>query len=151
MYSLNESLPFLLNRAGLGVAAAFSLELKELNLTLPMWRVLAAIWGNGDQRLNGLGALTCVDISTLSRQVAAMEKKGLLSRTQSGIDWRSINIALTQQGRAMVEQLLPIVERHERAALADISIADVRRLKLLLNQVFVNISALDHAETIGLG
>lgn len=150
MYSLNESLAFLLNRTGLAVATAFSLELKEIGLTMPMWRVLAQLWGNGDQTLNSLAKLTCVEISTLSRQVAMMEKKELLSRSQSGIDWRSINIALTPRGRRAVEQLLPVVERHEQAALADIPSADVRRLKLLLNKVFANINALDHAETIKL-
>jgi DNA-binding MarR family transcriptional regulator len=150
MYSLNESLAFLLNRAGTAMAAAFSQELKGLNLTVPMWRVLAALWSTGDQSLSGLSAVTSVEISTLSRQVATLVKRNYVSRTPSGIDWRAITIGLTPEGRRVVEQLLPAVERHEQAAFHDIGASDVRRLKFLLNKAYDNILALDRSlPTVG--
>jgi DNA-binding MarR family transcriptional regulator len=148
MYALNESLAFLLNRAGAAVAGAFTLELKEQGLTLPMWRVLAALWGAGGQTLSGLADLTSVEISTLSRQIAALHKEGLISREQSSVNWRSINIGLTTKGRSLVEQLLPAVARHETAALEGVSAADVRRLKLLLNRVYANLVRFDHVELL---
>lgn len=150
MYSLNESLAFLLNRTGSAIAAAFSQELKSLDLTMPMWRVLAALWSNGDQSLNSLADLTSVEISTLSRQVASLVKAGLVSRNKSAIDWRSINIGLTEQGRHVVERLLPAVERHERVAFDGISAGDARRLRLLLNKVHANIVSSDEALSIDL-
>jgi MarR family transcriptional regulator, organic hydroperoxide resistance regulator len=150
MYSLNESLAFLLNRSGAAVANAFTQELKTCNMTLPMWRVLAALWGNGDQSLGSLSTLTSVEISTLSRQVAALAKQELIFRSQSGINWRSINIGLTPAGRAVVERLLPAVERHERAALMGIGAADTRRLKQLLNMIYDNLIALDEVQSLEL-
>ena len=121
MYALNESLAFLLNRAGVAVAGAFTLELKQFGLSLPMWRVLAALWSAGDQSLSGLSEVTSVDISTLSRQVATLDEKKLVHRQPSDLNWRSINISLTSEGRALVERLLPAVERHEQAALNGVS------------------------------
>lgn len=145
MYALNESLAFLLNRAGTAMGSAFTQELRELQMTLPMWRIIAALWSNGDQSLGGLSEVTSVESSTLSRQVAALVDKGLVSRRPSGIDWRSIHISPTPEGRALVERLLPSVERHEHAALNGISQADIRRLKQLLGRIYSNLAMLDEA------
>lgn len=143
LYSLNESLAFLLNRTGSAIAAAFSQELKSLGLTMPMWRVLAALWSNGDQSLNALSELACVEISTLSRQVASLVATGLVSRNRSAIDWRSINLGLTPPGRAIVEQLVPLVQHHEQVAFSGITATDARRLRQLLNKIHSNIQSLD--------
>lgn len=143
MYALNESLAFLLNRAGAAVGSAFSLELRDCGMTLPMWRVLAALWSAGEQTLSGLSEVTSVEISTLSRQVATLADRELVARRQSGVNWRSINISLTSKGRVMVERLLPTVERHERAALDEVNSADIRRLKLLLDKIYHNLVTLD--------
>ena len=143
MYALNESLAFLINRTGSAMSSAFSQELRSLDLTVPMWRVLAGLWTRGEQSLNGLAELTCVELSTLSRQVASLAKQKLVVRSKSQIDSRSINIRLTERGRHMVERLLPAVERHERAAFAGISQADARRLRQLLNKVHANIISSD--------
>lgn len=145
MYSLNESLAFLLNRTGSAIASAFSNELKGLNLTMPMWRILAALWSNGDQTLNSLADLTSVETSTLSRQVTSLAANGLIVRGKSAVDWRSINIGLTTAGRNVVGQLLPVVQRHERAAFDGINAGDARRLRQLLNKVHANIVAFDEA------
>ena len=118
-------------------------------MTLPMWRVLAALWGNGEQTLSSLSEVASVEISTLSRQVGALADRQLVSRQPSGVNWRSINISLTPAGRATVERLLPVVERHERAALDQVSAADVRRLKLLLKTIYGNLVALDEVRSGG--
>ena len=147
-YVLNESLAFLLNRAGAAVGGAVTVALKEFGMTLPMWRVLAALWGSGEQTLSGLSEVTSVEISTLSRQVATLAERELVFRQPSGVNWRSINISLTPEGRATVERLLPVVERHERAALDRVSASDVRRLKLLLKAIYANLVALDEIRSI---
>lgn len=148
MYVLNESLAFLLNRAGAAVASAFTQELKGCGLTLPMWRVLAALWGAGGQTLSGLSEVASVEISTLSRQVGTLVAKDLVYREQSGVNWRSVNISLTPKGRALVERLLPAVARHEAVALDDVSAADARRLKLLLNKIYTNLVSLDQVHML---
>lgn len=148
MYALNESLAFLLNRAGVAVASAFTQELKDCRLTLPMWRVLAALWGTGEQTLSGLSEVISVEVSTLSRQVSTLVERELVYRQQSGVNWRSVNISLTPTGRTLVERILPSVTRHEAAALDGISPADVRRLKTLLNKIYTNLISLDQVHPL---
>ena len=74
------------------MSSAFSQELRSLDLTVPMFRVLAGLWSSGEQSLNSLADLTCVELSTLSRQVASLAKQKLVTRTKSQLDSRSINI-----------------------------------------------------------
>ncbi len=146
MYLLGESLPFLLNRAGVAMGAAFTEELRQCELTLPAWRILAALWGGGELSLGSLAQATSVEISTLSRQVGSLVDRGLVVRRPSGIDWRSINLSLSAQGREVVEQLVPSVLRHEQAALAGVKEADKRRLKQLLMLIYDNLSQLDEVK-----
>ena len=143
MHSLDKSLGFLLNRAGVAVGNAYSQELKLKGMTLAMWRVLAALHDTSHQSLSGLASVISVEISTLSRQVASLAKRGLVVNRPSGKDWRSVNLSLTAAGVTVVENLLPAVERHERAALDGIDPATVKELKQLLDKIYGNLCTLD--------
>src|ERR1035441_9082075 len=98
-FVLQECLPFLLNRAGVGIGLAFSRDIVPYNITLPMWRVLVALWENGDQRLNELSVLTSVDPSTLSRVLVNMQRRRLIERRRSGNDARALSLRLTAKDR----------------------------------------------------
>jgi DNA-binding MarR family transcriptional regulator len=141
--SLRESLGFLLNRAGTAVGNAFSQELKMSDMTLAMWRVLAALHDTGHQSLSGLSDFTSVEISTLSRQVATLAGRGLVLNRPSGKNWRSVDISLTPAGHAVVQRLRPATERHESAALDGVDPEDVKELKQLLEKIYRNLSSLD--------
>ena len=150
-HSLNKSLGFLLNRAGVAVGNAFSQELKVAGMTLAMWRVLAALHDTGHQSLSGLADHISVEISTLSRQVATLAGRDLVVNRPSGKDWRSIDISLTPAGHALVQRLLPAVERHERAALDGVDPAEVATLKRLLDQLYHNLCVYDTVVPLGAG
>ena len=143
MHSLKTSLGFLLNRAAVAVANAFSQELKMSGMTVALWRVLAALHDTDHQSLSELAAFTSVEISTLSRQVATLAARGLVANQPSGRDWRSVDISLTPAGLETVKRLLPAVERHERAAFDGLDPAEVEKLKQLLDTVYGNLCALD--------
>jgi Transcriptional regulators len=147
-FVLQECLPFLLNRAGVGIGLAFSRDIVPYNITLPMWRVLVALWENGDQRLNELSVLTSVDPSTLSRVLVNMQRRRLIVRRRSGNDARALSLRLTANGRHIATKIIPLAIQYERVAVSGLSEADVKRLKRLLTKVYTNIetSNLGHAE-----
>lgn len=147
-FVLRQFLPYLLNRAGVKIGLSFSRDISPYNITLPMWRVLVALWEGGDQRLLELSALTSIDFSTLSRILVGMEKKGLILRKRSGTDARALSLSLTQHGRTLTEKIIPIACHYERVAVAGLSDSDVRKLKRLLAKLYVNIEKFDavHAD-----
>ncbi|MCQ4162848.1 MarR family transcriptional regulator [Roseomonas sp. GC11] len=141
MYRLTESFPYLVNRVGVRIGEAFSRRLEARGVTLPMYRVMAALWEQGDQRLGDLAAVTSVEMSTLSRLVGAMVGKRLLSRRRPEENGRAVEINLTPQGRALVEDLMPLAIRHEALALRGFTPEEVARLKQDLGRVFANLVA----------
>ena len=141
-YALEKAVPYLLNRAGVRIGEAFSEELVKFNLTLPMYRVLASLLRIDAQRMTHLAEYTSIDISTLSRLVAGMEKKGLVKREPGRKDKRSVHVMLQEPGRDLVMRLAPLADLYERVALANITPDEVATLKRLLIRIYDNIESL---------
>jgi DNA-binding MarR family transcriptional regulator len=142
-FILSEFLPYLLNRAGVRIGLSFGKDIAHTGVTLPMWRVLVALWQNGDQRLGELSERTSIDISTLSRLLLRMQREGYVVRRRSGLDGRALSLTLTAAGREITEQIIPVASRYEDVAIRGMNPADVARLKRLLVKVYANIEALD--------
>ncbi|MEN3385408.1 MAG: MarR family transcriptional regulator, organic hydroperoxide resistance regulator, partial [Hyphomicrobiales bacterium] len=47
MYRLSNSFPYLLNRVGVRMGELFSRRIAPFGVTLPMYRVMAALWEKG--------------------------------------------------------------------------------------------------------
>jgi MarR family transcriptional regulator, organic hydroperoxide resistance regulator len=142
---LHDFLPYLLNRAGVRVGSYFSREIERFGATLPMWRVLIALWSNGDDRLGGLSARTSIENSTLSRLLVAMQRKGLIVRRRSNADGRALRLTLTPRGRRLTERIIPIALHYEDVAMRGLSAGDCAQLKLLLAKVYDNLAAAELA------
>ena len=140
-YDLESALPYLLNRAGVGIGQAFSEQLAAFDITLPMWRVLASLLHQDGQRVTALSDHTSIEVSTLSRLVASMENRGLLCRTVAQDDARALSVMLTEQARDLTLKIVPLAELYERVALAHISPEEAIILKRLLTQVYKNIAS----------
>jgi MarR family transcriptional regulator, organic hydroperoxide resistance regulator len=143
MYRLTEAFPYLVTRVGMRMGELFSRRLERYGVTLPMYRVMAALWQRGGQRLGDLSEMTSVEISTLSRLVGVMQRRGLLSRTRPDSNARTVQINLTRSGRALVEQLIPLAQRHEEVGLRGFAADEVDVLKKNLVTVYRNLDVLD--------
>lgn len=142
-FQLGDYVPYLLSRAGVSLAHNFSRELDAFGISLPMWRVMAALLDEGEQRLGDLARLTAIELSTLSRIAASMEAKGLVTRRRSGQDARAVLIALTGDGRRTAETIVPRALDSESAAVAGMSDEEVRTLKHLLQRLYGNVAGSD--------
>jgi len=141
--NLQDFLPYLLNRAGLRIGVMFSRDIEDFDVTLPMWRVLIELWHNGDHRLGELAARTSIDLSTLSRLLVAMQRKGLIVRRRSGLDGRALSLTLTQRGMELTERIVPHALHYEDVAKRHLSARDVAKLKELLKTVYDNLHDAD--------
>jgi DNA-binding MarR family transcriptional regulator len=142
MFELGTYLPYLINRAGARLAVEFGRELDGHGLELQEWRVLAALAAQGAQRLSDLAALTSIDVSTLSRLVGRMVRKGLAGRGRAAGDRREVRVALTETGLRVTSALIPTARRYERVALRGLKSGEARELKRLLSRVYANLDGL---------
>jgi MarR family transcriptional regulator, organic hydroperoxide resistance regulator len=143
MYKLSDAFPYLLNRVGVRMGELFSRRLKPYGVTLPMYRVMATLWEKRNWRLGELSDLTSIELSTLSRLIGAMRRKGLVSRKRPDADARTVEINLTAKGRTLVEELIPLAKLHEDVGLRSFGPNKIAELKRDLIKVFQNLSELE--------
>ena len=138
MFDLARFLPYHINRTGVRLSDAFGDELARFELTVPMWRVLAALWHGGEQKAGDLMIATSIEQSTLSRLASAMEKRGLLTRRRSETDARTVVVKLTGEGRKLTKELIPYALRNERIALRGFSEDEIDQLLAMLARIYEN-------------
>lgn len=141
-YLFTQSFPYLLNRVGVRQGELFSKRLEAFGITLPMYRVMAVLRQEGQQRLGDLSAMTSVELSTLSRLVTAMKADGYISRVRPEDNGRTVQISLTPKGAALVEQLLPVAAEFEAVGIEGFTEAELDWLKAALVQIHDNLEKL---------
>jgi MarR family transcriptional regulator, organic hydroperoxide resistance regulator len=143
LYRLSNSFPYLLNRVGVRMGELFSRRIAPFGVTLPMYRVMAALWEKGDQRLSDLAIVTTAEISTLSRLVGEMKRKGLVTRSRLADNGRTVAINLTSKGKVLVEELMPIAIHFEDVAVSGFSAAEVLRLKVVFQEIYQSLGTIE--------
>ena len=143
MYRLTNSFPYLLNRVGVQMGELFSRRIAGYGVTLPMYRVMAALWETSDQRLGDLAAMTTIEISTLSRLVGEMKRRGLVTRARLKDNGRTVAINLTPKGRTLVEELIPIAIHFEEVAVRDFPSKNISDLKTVLAEIYESLKSLE--------
>jgi DNA-binding MarR family transcriptional regulator len=143
LYTLSKSLPYLLNRVGVQMGELFSRRIAGFGVTLPMYRVMAALWEQGDQRLGDLAAMTTIELSTLSRLIGEMKRRGLVSRTRLKDNGRTVAINLAPKGRSLVAELMPIAVHFEEVAVRNFGAKDIADLKAVLENIYDSLKSLE--------
>jgi DNA-binding MarR family transcriptional regulator len=121
----------------------FSRRIASYDVTLPMYRVMAALWENGDQRLSDLSTVTTTEISTLSRLVGEMKRKGLVTRSRLENNGRTVAINLTSKGKSLVEELMPIAVHFEDVAVSNFSESEISRLKVVFREIYERLGSIE--------
>ncbi len=116
-------------------------SLRPFRLSVPQWRVLAALVDLGSCTINRLSDLTVVDRTTLSRTLDRMERSGLIARKRLEADKRSYEMRLTAGGRATFRRIWPVMSYHNARAIAGLSPGELARLRAILKKMIANVAA----------
>jgi DNA-binding MarR family transcriptional regulator len=104
---LRDNVPYLTHRIGRLMDQTIDPYLKEQDISLEMCRVLFMLSEVGHHNLVALSEATTVKTSTLSRLVGRMVQRGLVSRSRSDTDNRTVNVAILPPGQEMIDLLMP--------------------------------------------
>ncbi|HEY6483639.1 MAG TPA: MarR family winged helix-turn-helix transcriptional regulator [Steroidobacteraceae bacterium] len=111
--------PFRLNRLAAGVSEYLADIYRErFGLDIPMWRVMATVGLGGGCTAQQVALSTRMHKTRVSRAIAALIRRGLLSRCASAADGRARPLALTRAGRRMYADLVPLALERERTLLS---------------------------------
>ena len=105
---LEEFLPYRLNvLAGLTSSALAQIYAERFGLSIPAWRVIVTLGQYECRTARDMAPDGVMHKSTVSRAVAALEKRGLGKRRPNLDGRREERLALTPEGRAIYEAVAP--------------------------------------------
>lgn len=140
-YDLHSGLGYKLTIAARTNNAGFETALSVLGLTRQMWCVLVAV---GEQNITAPSAIADyigIIRPAASRTLKQMERNGLLHRTTGDTDKRTTTVALTDKGRALLAQSMPIALNTRAAVNTALNAAEQEQLTTLLNKLTKSLKA----------
>lgn len=111
---LAEFLPYQLSIASNAVSERIAAVYRSrFSLKVPEWRVMAVLGDAGEATQRDLTALTLMDKVAVNRACKVLEERGLAERRPNRNDGRSHHLALTEQGGAIYDQIMPLAQEME--------------------------------------
>ncbi|MEL6569790.1 MAG: MarR family winged helix-turn-helix transcriptional regulator [Pseudomonadota bacterium] len=133
---LAEFLPYRLSVLSNTVSTAIAADYqREFGLNIWQWRIMAVIGESAGLTASDVAARTAMDKVAVSRAVAALEARGLLQRQADPGDARAALLDLTEAGRAIYEQIVPLALAHERRLLDTLTGQEQQALEVLLDKL----------------
>lgn len=114
----------------------------EMDLDRSAYGIMCRLADEGAQRLGLLASAFGLDPSTITRQVQALEKAGLVSRRSDAADRRAWIVDLTEEGRTVLAHTRAYRRGRLEQVLADWPDSDREELARLLAKANDSISAL---------
>lgn len=108
---LENQLCFPLYACAKEVVRLYTPWLDPLNLTYTQYITMLVLWEKEKVSVKSLGEFLWLDSGTLTPLLKKLEAKGLVTRARSREDERSVEIGLTDEGRALQEKAAEIPEK----------------------------------------
>lgn len=85
-----------------------------------------------------LAVYNALDISSMSRMLDRLEKKGLLKRSRSGKDRRRVIVQVTPKGYALLRKAIPVAARATTAAWRGVTEREKQTLRTIVYKILRN-------------
>jgi DNA-binding MarR family transcriptional regulator len=125
-------LAYLLARASFIVSGEFHATLKNWDLSVPEWRVLACLMDVEGLSVGELAAMALMKQPGLTKVLDRMERDGLLKRGNTTGDRRRVTLNLTAKGRARARPALRAARAHEAELMRQFTAAQRATIKSAL-------------------
>ena len=133
---LEEFLPYRLNVCASQVSQALSrIYTERYKIGVPEWRVLVTLGQFGMMTAKGVGSHSHMHKTKVSRAVALLERRKLVTRRVNRADLREAFLSLTAAGRTVYDELTPVVLNFSRELQQTIDAADRAALDRALKKL----------------
>ncbi|MBP1764038.1 MAG: MarR family transcriptional regulator [Firmicutes bacterium] len=139
IYLVDDSLGFLIYRADLKIKSRFQRQIKSYGITREQWAIIGRLFDQDGISQKDLSEQTLKDQAAVTRILDGMESKGLVKRHINQSDRRSFLVYLTDSGKELREQVVPIAVSVLKEATEGLTENEVHTLKKLLRKVVSNV------------
>jgi MarR family transcriptional regulator, 2-MHQ and catechol-resistance regulon repressor len=131
-----RNVPYLvLMQTSKAVQERIRLEMSENNLTITEFSVLEVLYLKGKQTIQQVGHSILISSGSMTYVIDKLEQRGLLQRSACPEDRRVIHVTLTENGKELMETIMP--KHHEVVdyMLGALSNDEAETLVKLLNKI----------------
>ena len=112
-----------------------------LNISMDQWMILGPIWQLESPSQKDLGEICLRDKPTITRIIDSLEDKSLVVRVPDQIDHRIKRVILTNAGKQLFYDVLPIMERTREEVRGDIPEEEIEIFKNVLSKIIKNLNS----------
>lgn len=142
--NLNHYLPYQLANLAKRVSDACNAEYgAPYGISVAEWRLLARLGQHSELNSRGLGDITFMDKSRVSRAIKLLEDKGYAVRRVDATDNRASFLSLTREGRDLYSQIVPKAFDWEAEFLSALDDSQHRDLQQILAKLERKLSDMD--------
>ncbi len=138
-FDLESFLPYQLSVLSSLVSEGFARHYRDrFGLSVAEWRVLAHLSQQEAVSVREICRRVHMDKPKVSRAASRLEARGAVTKVENPNDRRLVELSLTDQGRAMMAELIPLAQEYEARIVAllgddaEALRANVRRLSAAL-------------------
>ncbi len=137
----NQSLAMLLDKSNrsLGINLQRIFKLYGFDITVEQWMILLVLWKENGQTQQKIANIIGKDKGTISPQLDGLEKRDLIMRFQDKNDKRRNVVCLTQKGRDLENDLIPLGFANNKIARHGIPEEDMKTCMKVLRKVCNNL------------
>lgn len=138
----NDSLSYLLDKTARAQLCRLQSIFTKANhdITVEQWMILLLLWKENGQFQQQLADGMCKDKTTLTRQIDGLEKRNIIVRVPDKIDRRQKRIYLTNKGKDLEQELIPLGIENGLCAIKDIPPEHIQICKDVLRKVHENLT-----------
>jgi MarR family transcriptional regulator, organic hydroperoxide resistance regulator len=136
-----RSVGYLVRQTHRAFTRALQARIAPRGVSIGMWFFLRALWQEDGISQRELSQRVGMMEPTTASALTNMERKGLVRRIRNRTDRRIVNVFLTERGRALQRELLPLAAEVNEVALRGVSVNEVAQLRALLAKLRTRLDA----------
>ncbi len=141
--TLAEFLPYQLSVTSNAVSDLIARAYRgRFALKVPEWRLMAVLGERASATQRELCEATAMDKVTVNRASKALEDRGLIGRAPNAADGRSHHLALTDTGRELYDQIVPLALSIEAEMEKILGSGEAKALENMLAQLRARVAEL---------
>ena len=131
-FVIEDSLGYLVNRMARLMAHELAERIRPAGVAIGQWAVLLFLWARDGMTQAELSRVVAIEPPTMVRTIDRMARDGLVSRALDPDDGRLSRIYLTERGRSLRDELVPLAVAVNEEILQRLTANEARTLRRLL-------------------
>jgi len=99
------------------------------------WRLMMFIGHASATRANHICGATDLDKGAVSRSLRVLQRMGIVSVREDGVDSRRNNVSLTAKGRALHDRMVPVALERQRELVSELTPHEVETFNRLIDRL----------------